>query len=86
VLPRAPEQTELIVDWLFEPETLERPDFDLEHYVALGRRVVEQDARVCERNQRGLHSMRHEAGVLVAQEYGVHEFQNWVRKALRTGA
>jgi Rieske 2Fe-2S family protein len=86
VLPRGPEQTELIVDWLFQPEALERSDFDLEHHVALGRLVVEQDARVCERNQRGLHSMRHEAGVLVAQEYGVHEFQNGVRKALGSGA
>jgi len=83
MLPRGPERIDMVIDWLFAPETLERPDFDLEHCVALGRLVVEQDARVCERNQRGLHSMRHEAGVLVAQEYGVHEFQEWVRQALR---
>jgi Rieske 2Fe-2S family protein len=82
MLPRGPEQTELVVEWLFERETLERSDFDLEHCVALGRTVVEQDARLCELNQAGLHSRRHDHGVLVAQEYGVHEFQQWVRQAL----
>ncbi len=82
MLPRGPEETELVVEWLFHAETLERPDFDLEHAVALGRRVVEQDARVCELNQRGLHSRRHDHGVLVPQEYAVHEFQQWVRRAL----
>jgi Rieske 2Fe-2S family protein len=84
MLPRGPEHTELVIEWLFEPATLEREDFDLERSVALGRRVVEQDARVCEINQRGLHSRRHERGVLVAQEYGVFEFQQWVRQALAT--
>ena len=82
MLPRGPERTELVVEWLFEPATLERPDFDLEHCVALGRAVVEQDAHVWELNQLGLHSMRHGHGVLVAQEYGVHEFQQWVRQAM----
>lgn len=86
MLPRGPEQTELVVEWFFDPTTLERADFDLENCIALGRLVVEQDARVCELNQRGLHSMRHEAGVLVAQEYGVHEFQEWVRQALNVAA
>jgi Rieske 2Fe-2S family protein len=83
MLPRGPEQTELIVEWLFQPETLERPDFDLEHCVALARAVVEQDARLCELNQAGLHSMRHDHGVLVAQEYDVYQFQQWVRRALQ---
>ena len=82
VLPRGPEQTELVVEWLLPPAILERGDLDLEHMVALGRRVVEQDTRACELNQRGLRCMRHERGVLVPQEYGVHEFQQWVREAL----
>jgi Rieske 2Fe-2S family protein len=82
MLPRGPERTELVVEWLFDPEALDRPDFDLAHCVELGRRVVDQDARVCELNQRGLRSMRHDHGVLVAQEYGVYEFQQWVRQAL----
>ena len=82
VRPLSVEQTELVVEWLFQPETLARADFDLKRYVALGRLVVEQDARVCEINQRGLHCLRHDHGVLVAQEYGVYEFQQWVRRSL----
>jgi hypothetical protein len=53
-----------------------------EHYIALGQAVVEQDTRACEINQQGLHCMRHERGVLVAQECEVYEFQQWVERAL----
>ena len=82
--PLGPERTELVVEWLFDPAVLARGDLDLEPIVALGRRVVEQDGRVCERNQQGLHCIAHERGVLVAQEYGVFEFQQWVREQLRS--
>ena len=85
VLPRGPERTELQVEWLFDPATLARPDFDLEHATALGRLVVEQDARICETNQRGLRSRRHLQGVLVPQEYGVFDFHEWLRRALGEG-
>ncbi len=76
--PLAPERTELTMEWLFPPAVLERPDLALEHAVALGERVMEQDARVCELNQRGLRCRRHRAGVLVPQEYLVRDFHRWV--------
>jgi len=82
VRPMGPEQTELTVDWLLPPEVTARADLDLERLVALGRLVVTQDGRVCEINQRGLHCRAHEAGVLVAQEHGVHELHRWVRARL----
>ena len=82
VLPLGPEQTQLQVEWLFDPAALARPDFDLAHATALGRLVVEQDARICERNQRGLRSRRHLHGVLVPQEYGVFDFHQWLRRGL----
>jgi Rieske 2Fe-2S family protein len=82
VLARGPEQTQLQVEWLFDPEVLARPDFDLEHATALGRLVVEQDASICERNQRGLRSRRHAQGVVVPQEYGVFAFHEWLRRGL----
>jgi Rieske 2Fe-2S family protein len=78
--PLGPERTELVVEWLFDPAVLARRDLDLERVVALGRLVVEQDGRACERNQRGLHCLAHEQGVLVPQEYGVFAFQQWVRE------
>jgi Rieske 2Fe-2S family protein len=82
VLPLGTEQTELQMEWLFLPSVLEREDFDLDHATALGRRVVEQDARACELNQRGLRALPHEHGVLVKQEYWVQRFQQWVRERL----
>jgi Rieske 2Fe-2S family protein len=80
--PIGPERTELVVEWLFDPTLLARGDLDLERVVALGRLVVEQDSRACERNQQGLHSLAHREGVLVPQEYGVFAFQQWVRDQL----
>jgi len=80
--PIGPEQTELVVEWLFDPAVLASGDLDLERIVALGRLVVEQDSRACERNQQGLHSLAHRQGVLVPQEYGVFAFQQWVREQL----
>ena len=82
ILPLGPERTEIQMEWLFLPSVLERDDFDLDHATALARRVVEQDARACELNQRGLRALPHEHGVLVKQEYWVQRFQQWVRRRL----
>jgi Rieske 2Fe-2S family protein len=82
ILPRGVERTEIQMEWLFPPSLLERDDFDLEHATALGQRVVEQDARACELNQRGLRALPHERGVLVKQEYWVARFQKWVLERL----
>ena len=43
--------------------------------------MLEEDAAVCELNQRGLHSSRHEAGVLMPEEYEIKRFHDWVRAA-----
>lgn len=82
ILPRGTEETEIQMEWLFLPSVLEREDFDLEHATELGRRVVEQDARACELNQRGLRALPHQHGVLVKQEYWVRRFQQWVLERL----
>lgn len=85
VLPLGPERTRLAVAWLFPPETLEHPDFDLDRATALGEQVVREDGRACELNQKGLRSIRHEAGVLVGQETDVRGFHQWVRERLAGG-
>lgn len=82
IRPLGAERTEVQMEWLFPPSVLERDDFDLEHATALGQRVVEQDARVCGLNQRGLRALPHERGVLVRQEYWVQQFQQWVLERL----
>ena len=82
--PLGPEQTELRAEWLFSPEALADPAFDLANIVDFATLVMEQDATACELNQRGLHSLRHEAGVLMPEEYAVHQFHQWVRGALES--
>ena len=44
--------------------------------------VIEQDAEVCELNQRGLRSHRHDKGVLMPEEYILKRFHDWVRAEL----
>ena len=83
LLPVSPEETLIVVEWLFPKEVLERGDPGLpERATALGALVLEQDARVCELNQRGIRSIRHERGVLVPQEYPVRDFHRWLHGAL----
>jgi len=53
-------------------------EVDIPALIAFGNQVVTEDARVCELNQKGLHSRRHEHGILAPQEYDVLAFDNWV--------
>jgi len=80
LVPLGPEQTELTAEWLFPAEALAAPQADIDNIVAFGRQVLEEDAAICEVNQKGLRSLRHEAGVLMPEEYDLHRFHNWVRE------
>lgn len=82
IRPVGPEQTRLVAEWMFLPETLQKPGFEMEKVVAFARRVVQEDGYVCELAQQGMHSFRHEAGVLLPPEYWVKSFQDWVRDSL----
>jgi Rieske 2Fe-2S family protein len=82
ILPRGPESTELIVDWLLLPQTAQSHLADMEQVFATGRLLVAQDGRVCELNQQGIHSRRHAHGVLVPQEHALWEFHEWLRRRL----
>ncbi len=81
--PLSPTQTELTAEWFFTPETLPSTPGELDNIVAFGTLVLEQDANICEVNQRGLASRSHKRGVLMPEEYEVARFHDWVRS--RTG-
>ncbi len=85
LLPLGPETTQLTAEWLFPAETLQQPDFDMENVTKFATLVMEQDAHVCEINQQGLHSIRHQAGVLVPHEVEVYTFHEWVRAEMGEG-
>ncbi len=76
LLPLGPERTQLIAEWLFPPQDM--PPKGLDNIVGFGMQVLEEDAAVCELNQRGLHSRRHRAGVLMPEEYELRRFHGWV--------
>ena len=79
VLPLGPEKTDIHAQWLFSPEAMKQADFDPSQTIEFGKRVIDQDGRVSELNQGGLRSIRHKEGVLMAEEYYVHAFHEWVR-------
>jgi Rieske 2Fe-2S family protein len=83
--PLGPEQTELVAEWLFPPETLADAAFDPANIVEFATLVMEQDAEVCALNQCGLRSLRHDKGVLMPEEYIVKRFHDWVRTELQKG-
>lgn len=82
VLPIGPEETKLRAEWLFQEETLSDPDFDVEAAASFAKLVIEEDGAAAEMNQKGLRSIRHHQGVLMAEEYDVHAFHNWVNRQL----
>ncbi|RWE21529.1 MAG: aromatic ring-hydroxylating dioxygenase subunit alpha [Mesorhizobium sp.] len=78
VRPLGAEETEVSVEYFFSEENLANPEFDRESNIEFTRRVLEQDARICELNQDGLRSVEFESGVLMPSENYVLAFQEWV--------
>ena len=83
--PLGPTRTELFTEWLLPRETLADPAFDLQNIVQFGREFMAEDADVCELNQRGIASIRHEHGMLMPEEYHVLRLHDWLRAALHQG-
>ncbi|HSY94881.1 MAG TPA: aromatic ring-hydroxylating dioxygenase subunit alpha [Steroidobacteraceae bacterium] len=82
LLPLGPELTEMRVEYLFSPQTLADPQFDLRNVVDFTNRVMTEDAQVCELNQLGLRARPHLRGVVMPEEYVVRQFHEWLRAEL----
>ena len=80
ILPLGPEETDIEVEWLFLPETMNKNSFDLEDITEFGKLVLMQDARASELNQQGIRSKKFTEGVLMPEEHHVKNFQDWVRQ------
>ena len=78
LLPMGPERTELRGEYLFSPQTLADPKFDLRNVVEFTNRVMTEDAQVCELNQAGLHARPHVRGVVMPEEYVIRQFHEWL--------
>ncbi|HEV7254936.1 MAG TPA: aromatic ring-hydroxylating dioxygenase subunit alpha [Mesorhizobium sp.] len=86
VTPVGPEETELRVEWLFAPETLQAPGFDLANVVDFATTVLNEDSAACEMNQRGLRSSRYRGGTLMPQEFDLFRFHEWIRQRMAAPA
>jgi glycine betaine catabolism A len=82
LLPLGPERTHMSIEFLFLPETLTDPTRDIMNAVEFTDIVMSEDAEICELNQRGLHALPHQRGVLMPEEYAIRQFQDWVRAEL----
>ncbi len=80
--PLGPELTELRVEYLFSPQTLASPAFDIRNVVEFTNLVMTEDAEICELNQRGLHAAPHVRGVVMPEEYLIRQFHEWVSAEL----
>jgi Rieske 2Fe-2S family protein len=82
LLPLSPERTQLRVDYLFSPDALASPGFDMRNVVDFTNLVMTEDADVCELNQQGLHAGPHARGVVMPEEYVIRQFHEWVAAEL----
>ena len=83
LLPLGPERTDMSIEYLFMPQTLADPSCDIMKAVEFTNIVMSEDAEICEVNQRGLHALPHDHGVLMPEEYAIRQFQDWVRAELK---
>jgi Rieske 2Fe-2S family protein len=81
--PLGPGRTELTAEWFFAEETQPESDEALDNIVSFGKLVLDQDAGICEVNQRGLSALPHRRGTLMPEEYEIARFHAWV--VSRTG-
>ena len=75
--PLSPTRTRIVSEWLFEPETQARPDFDASDAVDFMTLLGEQDWQVCEAVQQGVVSRAHRHGVMLPQESEVAGVTRW---------
>ncbi|MEO6888693.1 MAG: aromatic ring-hydroxylating dioxygenase subunit alpha [Ktedonobacteraceae bacterium] len=81
--PQGPTQTHVTCDWLFDPQTMARPDFDPLDAVELFDIVNRQDWEVCELAQLGMSSKAFRAGgVYVPLERHISAFADFIRETL----
>ncbi|MFZ2099476.1 MAG: aromatic ring-hydroxylating dioxygenase subunit alpha [Oricola sp.] len=78
LVPTGPETTLLRAEWLFLPETIAQPGFDLAAVTDFATMVLLQDGAAAELNQRGIKSSRYEHGTLMPQEFDIYRFNRWV--------
>jgi Rieske 2Fe-2S family protein len=76
--PREPGRTDVVCEWLFEPETIAAPEFDPSDAIDFWNQVNKEDWHVCELAQKGVGSRGYVAGRYSTHEGDVHTFDKMV--------
>jgi len=83
--PLAPDRTFIECQWLFAPESLERPNFDPSFAVDFWDITNRQDWAACEGVQRGLSSRGYGQGPFGEDEDAVAQFSRMIARAYLSG-
>ena len=77
--PLAADRTRIVCDWLFEPSTMARPDFDPQDAVAFWDLVNRQDWDICAITQQGMRSrVYRDGGFYAPLEHHIRAFNDYV--------
>jgi glycine betaine catabolism A len=83
IIPICSEKSKVICEWLFDPEEMEKPDFDPMDAVELFHRVNKQDFDACGWCQENMKSKAYKnGGILVPIEQHVSKFYSYVLESI----
>jgi Rieske 2Fe-2S family protein len=83
MVPLSPSRTFITCDWLFEPDTMQRPDFDPSDAVDFWNLVNRQDWDICEITQQGVTSkLYRDGGIYAPFEVHIRAHNDWVLEHL----
>jgi glycine betaine catabolism A len=74
LVPLAPDRTYIACEWYFDPDDMDKPEFDPSDAVEFWDLTNRQDWEVCELQQEGTASRAYTAGRFTGMESGVHAF------------
>jgi Rieske 2Fe-2S family protein len=80
--PLAADRTRVVCDWLFAPETLEKPGFDPNDGIEIWDVTNRQDWHMCELAQQGVSSRAYRPGVYSKEESLLAAFDREYRRSL----
>jgi glycine betaine catabolism A len=78
LFPKAPDRTDVVCEWFFEPRAIEAPDFDPSDAMEFWDLTNRQDWGVCELAQLGAGSRGYTAGRYSLEETDTHAFDQMV--------
>jgi glycine betaine catabolism A len=83
IWPKSPTETQIICEWLFDPQTMARPDFNPSDAVDFWDQTNREDWHICEQSQIGMRSRVYQPGPLYAtQERILYGFDQEVLRSL----